>query len=506
VTVIDPALGLPVGIIAVGVAPFFIAVSPDGTRAYVPNSQSASVSVINTTTDAVVATIPVGSAPVAVAFNPAGTKAYVANSNGGVSVIDTATATVVNVIPLTGMPYGVAVSPDGATLYASQYALDQVSIFNTTTNLVVATVATGNEPESVTFNPTGTKAYIPTVANVVSVIDVATRTALPAIASGDGSRVLAFTPDGTLAYVSNNHTNTVTVIGLDEALPTITGTPPAATLGQAYSFTPTVTGTAATVNLQSGTLPAGLTLSAGVISGTPVSPGSFAFTLRATNGNGYAEMTRTITVNYPVPTITGTTPAAATVGVPFSWSPTVTALPGYTVTSGALPDGLVMDTGGTISGTPTGLAGSTPVILNISDLGGSDTFTLTIDVAHGAAQTLALTPSDATPQRGDTISLTVAASDTAGNSWDVTGDVAIDSDVLTDVVAGNEVTFVHASPHTLTATLQQVSGSIVVQVAAADVLGMTGATFEWWVVVAALVAVAAGVVLVLLRVRARRGP
>ena len=48
--------------------------------AYVTNSGSASVSVINVATNGVVATVPVGGRPIGVVFSPNGSRVYVANS------------------------------------------------------------------------------------------------------------------------------------------------------------------------------------------------------------------------------------------------------------------------------------------------------------------------------------------------------------------------------------------------------------------------------------------
>jgi len=48
--------------------------------AYIANSGSNSVSVIDTATNTVVATVGVGSAPIGVAANAAGTRVYVANN------------------------------------------------------------------------------------------------------------------------------------------------------------------------------------------------------------------------------------------------------------------------------------------------------------------------------------------------------------------------------------------------------------------------------------------
>ncbi len=63
--------------------------------AYIPNSSSNNVSVIDTATNTVTATVTVGAFPVGVAVNPAGPRVYVANGDSAnVSVIDTETNTV----------------------------------------------------------------------------------------------------------------------------------------------------------------------------------------------------------------------------------------------------------------------------------------------------------------------------------------------------------------------------------------------------------------------------
>src|ERR1700733_2257012 len=86
--------------------------------AYVTNTQSNSVSVIDTTTRTVTATIPVGADPIAAAVSPDGSTVYVANEGGNsVSVINAATDTVTATIAVGVGPDAVAVSPDGSLLY-----------------------------------------------------------------------------------------------------------------------------------------------------------------------------------------------------------------------------------------------------------------------------------------------------------------------------------------------------------------------------------------------------
>ena len=90
----------------VGNFPLGIAITPDGTQAYVANSNDSTVSMIATATNTVAGLpIPVGSNPQWVALNPDGTKVYVANTvSNTVSVIKTANRAVVATIPVGSGP------------------------------------------------------------------------------------------------------------------------------------------------------------------------------------------------------------------------------------------------------------------------------------------------------------------------------------------------------------------------------------------------------------------
>jgi YVTN family beta-propeller protein len=95
-----------------------VAVSPDGSKVYVTNDFSFSVSVIDTATNTVTATIPltVGSHPFGVAVTPDGSKVFVANEQsqpGSVSVIDAATNAVTATIPVGSGPqaFGIFIQP-----------------------------------------------------------------------------------------------------------------------------------------------------------------------------------------------------------------------------------------------------------------------------------------------------------------------------------------------------------------------------------------------------------
>ena len=118
--------------------------------------------------------------------------AYITNAgSGNVSVIDTATNTVVATVGVGTSPYGVAVNLAGTFTYVANQGSNTVSVINTATNTVVANVGVGANPYGVAVNPAGTFAYVANVnSNTVSVIDTATNTVVANV--NVGTNPLAF--------------------------------------------------------------------------------------------------------------------------------------------------------------------------------------------------------------------------------------------------------------------------------------------------------------------------
>ena len=203
--------------VPVGSFPTDVALTPDGTKAYVTNN-SNQVSVINTSTNTVISTETVGYAPTGLSISPDGTKAYVVNANNNsVSVINTATNTVATTVAVGSYPLDISINPDGTKAYVTNHSANSVSVINTVNNKIAATVklGVGTGPYGITFTPDGTKAYVTNQdSNSVSVINTATNVVTATVAVGKGPTGISICPDGTKAYVTNNGSNTVSVINI----------------------------------------------------------------------------------------------------------------------------------------------------------------------------------------------------------------------------------------------------------------------------------------------------
>ena len=259
--------------------------------------------------------------------------------------------------------------------------------------------------------------------------------ALPSGLTLSSGGVLSGTPtaNGSFTFTvtandaaSDTGARTYTLVIAAPVIAVAPGTLPNGRQNAAYSRTITATGGTApyTYAVTSGALPAGLTLSTGgALTGTPTVNGSFSFTVRATDAQGYSG-SRAYTLVIAVPAIALAPNTLASGRQNVAYSRTITASGGtapytYAVTAGALPAGLTLSTGGTLAGTPT-VNGSFAITVTATDsqgYSGSRAYTLVI-----AVPAIAVNPTSLPSGRQNVVySQTLTASGgTAPYNWTVT--------------------------------------------------------------------------------------
>ena len=232
VTVLDVNSFLPVATIT-GVSfnqPYTVTINASGTKAYVTNSNSTTVTIIDIQTNTVIGTIGGFDGPSGFAITPSGATAYV-NNYGGPEGVMSGNGTTVRVVNLatntiTGSPItvgtapaGLAVTPNGAYVYVINYIdgnidTGTISIIRTSDNTVVGTIPGFSGPFAIAITPDGLYAYVTNFGSnnfypygtTVSVVDLTTNTVVDTIDLAIQPAGLAITPDGRFAYASNYNT------------------------------------------------------------------------------------------------------------------------------------------------------------------------------------------------------------------------------------------------------------------------------------------------------------
>jgi len=180
----------------------------------------------------------------ATATSPDGTRVYVANYGGNdISVIDTNTNSVIATVDVGGNPRGVAVTPDGTKVYVAHQASGYVTVFDAVTHTVITTVYSGGAPYGVAVSPDGTRVYVATMwANTVSVIDTGTDTVVATVPVGNYPYGVAVSPDGSRVFVANgnavNSNPTPSVSVIDTATNVVIATVPVGSWPFGVAVTP----------------------------------------------------------------------------------------------------------------------------------------------------------------------------------------------------------------------------------------------------------------------------
>jgi YVTN family beta-propeller protein len=137
-----------------------IAVAPDAGLLLIVNSDSNSISLIDTVSLRPLAEIPVGPNPQTVSVDPSGGRAYVTNRDDDtLSIVDLTLGREVGALRVGDEPFGVLASLDGR-VYVSNSGSDAVDVFDKTSLNRVARIATDPSPRGLALSSDQKRLYI----------------------------------------------------------------------------------------------------------------------------------------------------------------------------------------------------------------------------------------------------------------------------------------------------------------------------------------------------------
>lgn len=207
--------------IEIGPHPAHVIVDASASRAFVTDSETSALQIVDLNRRSVVALVPTGRFPHGLRMSPDGREIAVANvEDDSVSIVDPTAAKELVRIPVGKAPVQVAYTPDGKRLFVSLRDEDAVAFVDLASRRKTGSIAVGDGPIQVFMTPDGRYVYVANEgtpqapANTVSVIDTGSLRVIRTIPAGRGPHGLVATSDGSRVFVSNRFDDTVSEINV----------------------------------------------------------------------------------------------------------------------------------------------------------------------------------------------------------------------------------------------------------------------------------------------------
>lgn len=208
--------------IAAGIHPAHVVPDPAGQRAFMSDSGTDTILVIELDAGRIAGSIPVDKGPHGMRLSPDGTELWVANTTAGsVSVIDITRMREAARIRVGPRPVQVGFLPDGSRLYVTLAGANQVAEIDRATRQVTRRVAVGPGPAQLFAAPDGRQVFVAnqgtraSPGTTVSVIDVARGTVARTLSTGRGAHGVSICAGGSRAFITNMYEDSLTEIDAD---------------------------------------------------------------------------------------------------------------------------------------------------------------------------------------------------------------------------------------------------------------------------------------------------
>ncbi len=212
----------PIKNISVGVSPMWMTYYQNLDELLVTNDGSNTLSVINTTTDAVVRTVKVGLFPAIPILDSTLGVIYVTNMHSdSVTVINASSFSVIKNLSTGSLPLGIALDPSNGYLYIGNSGSGTVSVIDSVTGANVTTINVGGAPRGVTYNPANGHIYVANYdENKVNVINPALNSFYN-ITVGTNPMWVTYDPYNQYIYVDDYGSSNLMYISNNSVLGTI---------------------------------------------------------------------------------------------------------------------------------------------------------------------------------------------------------------------------------------------------------------------------------------------
>jgi YVTN family beta-propeller protein len=171
--------------------------SKDGNQIFTANIGSDSITAIDRQANFNETVIPVGKGPEGMDLSPDGKELWVATSrDGGISIVNTASRKVTATLnPGTKRSNRLKFTPDGKLVLITDLEAGELQVWDAVAQREIKRLKLGRTPEGILIVPDGSRAYVGVAGeNHVAVVDLKTLTVSGEISTGNGPDGMAWIP------------------------------------------------------------------------------------------------------------------------------------------------------------------------------------------------------------------------------------------------------------------------------------------------------------------------
>ena len=193
-----------------------VAIHPQKRLAVVANEKSNSATVIGLPSGSVISTVPVGRSPYDVAVDSwRNIAAITLKKDDRVAFVDLANDLLLGSLNVGKEPHGIAVDSQSGIAVVANSRSDTLTVIDMNAQVVTATVPTGSEPGSVALQMPEARAWVTMEReDTVQVIDLASHAIIATVPVGENPSGIAISPKWGLAAVANEKDDSLTLIDL----------------------------------------------------------------------------------------------------------------------------------------------------------------------------------------------------------------------------------------------------------------------------------------------------
>ena len=202
--------------VQVGKAPAGVALSTVNREAYISNTESSDISVIDVDSLEVKKTIGLNGSSLGVAVSPDGKRLFVSDWFNNCLLVIQLNSHESRCIEVGKAPAGISVSEKNDEIYVVSRDSNSVFVISLSEEKVIGKILVGDHPFGLKLLPSKNHLYVTNVqSNDVSIVDLTKRQEIKRIKVGKKPYCITFSMDGKKSFVTNQYSDSISIINTE---------------------------------------------------------------------------------------------------------------------------------------------------------------------------------------------------------------------------------------------------------------------------------------------------